>query len=90
MFPPDQVRVVGRYIDYARTSDEEDRKVHVFHFCPECGGTVFFTEPSEPDVVKIPVGAFADPTFPPPTISIYDSRRHQWLPVPASVEQHDD
>jgi hypothetical protein len=89
-FTPDQVRVVGRYSDYARTSDEEDRKVHVFHFCPECGATVFFTEPSEPDVVKIPVGAFADPTFPPPTISIYESRRHQWLPVPAAVEHHDD
>jgi hypothetical protein len=89
-FAPDQVTVVGRFSDYARTSDEEDRKVHVFHFCPDCGATVFFTEPSEPDVVKIAVGSFADPDFPPPTVEIYESRRHQWLPAPATLEHHGD
>jgi hypothetical protein len=30
----DQVRVVGRYSDYIRISDEADRKEHIFHFCP--------------------------------------------------------
>ena len=52
-FRADQVQVTGRYVDYARTSDEQDRKVHVFHFCPECGGTVFFTEPDEDDLVVV-------------------------------------
>jgi hypothetical protein len=85
-FASDQVRVVGRHSDYARTSDEEDRKVHVFHFCPDCGATVFYTEPTEPDVVAVPVGAFADPSFPPPTVSVYDSRRHPWVALPAEVE----
>jgi len=85
-FAPDRVRVTGRYSDYARTSDEADRKVHVFHFCPECGGTVFCTEPTEPDVVAVPVGVFADPDFPPPTTSIYESRRHAWVGLPAGVE----
>ena len=85
-FAPDQVRVTGRQSDYARTSDEADRKVHVFHFCPDCGGTVFHTEPDEPDVVAVPVGAFADPAFPPPTTSIYESRRHTWVGLPPEVE----
>jgi hypothetical protein len=85
-FTSDHVEVVGRYNDYARTSDEADRNVHVFHFCPDCGATVFYTEPSEPDVVAVPVGAFADPSFPPPTTSIYDSRRHPWVGLPAEVE----
>jgi hypothetical protein len=85
-FASNQVRVVGRHSDYARTSDEEDRKVHVFHFCPDCGATVFYTEPTEPDVVAVPVGAFADPSFPPPTVSVYDSRRHPWVALPAEVE----
>ena len=88
-FTSDQVRVVGRYSDYARTSDEEDRAVHVFHFCPDCGATVFFTEPTTPDLVAVPVGAFGDPTFPPPTRSIYESRKHQWLTMSAEMEQHD-
>jgi hypothetical protein len=88
-FTSDQVRVVGRYSDYARTSDEEDRTVHVFHFCSDCGATVFYTEPTVPDVVAVPVGAFADPAFPPPTRSIYESRKHPWLVVSAAMEHHD-
>jgi hypothetical protein len=73
-FTPDQVNVVGRFSDYLRVSDEADRKEHVFHFCPECGS---------------PVGSFADPSFPPPTESGYDSRRHPWLAVPATIEHRD-
>jgi hypothetical protein len=63
------VRVDGRYTDYSRISDEADRKEHVFHFCRDCGSTVFYTEPDEPEHFVVMVGAFADPTFPPPTES---------------------
>ena len=84
-FRADQVQVAGRYVDYARTSDEQDRKVHVFHFCPDCGGTVFYTEPDEADLVVVMVGAFADPEFPPPTESGYGARRHQWFDLPAGI-----
>ena len=84
-FRPDQVQVVGRYRDHARISDEADRKEHVFHFCPDCGSTVFYREP---DVVVIMVGSFADPTFPPPVESGYDSRRHHWMVLPDSVQRY--
>ena len=80
-FRPEQVNVIGRYSDYARISDEADRKEHVFHFCPDCGSQVFYTEPDEPDLVVVSVGSFADPSFPPPTESGYETRRHAWLPV---------
>jgi hypothetical protein len=78
-FNADQVQVFGRFSDYARVSDETDRKEHVFHFCPDCGSQVFYTEPTEPDLVVVSVGSFADPTFPPPTESGYDSWRHPWV-----------
>ena len=45
-FTPDHVEVVGRFSDYLRVSDEADRKEHVFHFCPDCGSQVFYTEPT--------------------------------------------
>ena len=61
----DQVRVDGRFNDYSRISDEADRKEHVFHFCPECGSQVFYTEPDEPDLIVVSIGSFADPSFPP-------------------------
>jgi hypothetical protein len=79
-------RIEGRHSDYARTSDESDRRVHVFHFCPDCGGTVFYTSPDEPDMVAVPVGVFADPSFPMPQTSYYDSRRHPWVDLPAGIE----
>jgi hypothetical protein len=87
-FKADQVQVTGRFSDYARTSDEADKKVHVFHFCPDCGSQVFYTEPTEPDLIVVSVGSFADPSFPPPTESGYDSRRHPWVGFPESVQRY--
>jgi hypothetical protein len=54
----------------------------------DCGSQLFYTEPDEPDHVVISVGCFADPSFPPPTESSYDSRRHHWLELPDSVQRH--
>jgi hypothetical protein len=85
-FPADRVRITGRYRDYARTSDESDRRVHVFHFCPECGGTVFYSAADDADVIAVPVGVFADPSFPTPIRSHYDARRHAWVELPAGIE----
>ena len=84
-FRRDQVRVTGRFSDFARVSDEADRKEHVFHFCPDCGSQVFYTEPDDPDLVVVSVGSFADPSFPPPTEAGYDSRRHPWVELPGSI-----
>src|SRR6476661_7406644 len=86
-FKETQVKIVGRFNDFARISDESDRKEHVFHFCPDCGSQVFYTEPTEPDLIVVSVGSFADPTFPPPTESGYDSRRHPWVQLPDSIQQ---
>ena len=88
-FRPDQVEIVGTYKDYSRISDESDRKEHVLHFCPDCGSQVFYTEPTEPDLIVVSVGSFADPSFPPPTESGYDWRRHPWLAVPETIETFD-
>ena len=87
-FKAGQVQVSGRFSDYSRISDEADRKEHVFHFCPDCGSQVFYTEPSEHDLVVVSVGAFADPTFPPPTESGYDFSRHPWVGLPDTIQRH--
>ena len=88
-FRPDQVQIVGDFNDYARISDEADRKEHVLHFCPACGSQVFYTEPTEPDLIVVSVGSFADPSFPPPTESGYDWRRHPWVALPDTIERFD-
>jgi hypothetical protein len=86
-FPSSHVRVAGRYSDYVRISDDGEERT--FHFCPDCGATVFYTLAIAPDVVAVPIGAFADPSFPAPTVSVYESRRHPWVVVPATMEHRD-
>lgn len=86
-FARDQIRVEGRAKDYVRISDDGESRT--FHFCPDCGATVYYEWEDEPDMVGIPVGVFADPSFPAPARSIYESRRHQWVAVPTGVESYD-
>jgi hypothetical protein len=86
-FTSDRVQIVGRHSDYVRISDEGEQTT--FRFCPVCGATVFYTRATDPDVIAVPIGAFAEPGFPPPTISLYESRRHQWLETTVAMEHHD-
>jgi hypothetical protein len=86
-FRSDHVRVVGRYRDYVRVSDEGEERA--FHFCPDCGATVFYTLATVPGAVAVPIGAFAEPAFPAPTISVFESRRHPWIATTAVMEHHD-
>lgn len=59
-----------------------------FHFCPTCGANVYLEPLAMPDFVSIPVGAFADPAFPPPTVSVYEDRKQRWVVLPEGVEHH--
>lgn len=81
-FAADQVRVVGRYADYIRVSDDGEERT--FHFCPDCGATVFYA--TVPGMVAVPVGAFADPEFPGPIRSVWETRMHPWVSLPESIE----
>jgi hypothetical protein len=87
-FPSERVSIEGRSTEYVRISDGGESRT--FSFCPECGATVYYRLSALPDVIAVPIGAFADPAFPSPTISLYESRRHAWVTVPAAMEHHDD
>lgn len=82
-YDAERVRMEGRFTEYLRVSDDGDERL--FRFCPECGSTVFYTYPGADDVIAVPVGAFADPSFPPPVRSIYDNRRHPWVRLPDGI-----
>jgi len=72
--------IEGRSTEFTRTGDEGTRLT--FHFCPTCGSTVYFEQDDAANLIAVPVGAFADPSFPPPTVSVYESRRHPWTRTP--------
>ncbi len=79
-FPRAAVTIRGAATQWARVGDDGGRAT--FSFCPACGATVFWEFDSMSDFIAVPVGAFADPTFPPPTVSVYEVRRHPWTATP--------
>jgi hypothetical protein len=83
-FRSDAVKVGGRSQNYFRVGDEGNRIV--FHFCPQCGATVHWQIEGREDIIAVAVGAFAEPGFPAPTVSVYERRKHSWVSVPTSVE----
>ena len=77
-------RVVGTATEYVRTGDQGAQ--FRFRFCPVCGTNLFHTEEGYEDrSVSVAVGAFANPGFPAPRVSVYDCRRHPWVRLPEGM-----
>jgi hypothetical protein len=83
-FARENVQTSGAASMYVRIGDEG--AAITFCFCPTCGATVYYTIADWPEVVAIPVGAFADPSFPPPVFSVYEDRMHGWVKMPDGIE----
>ncbi|MFO0551071.1 MAG: GFA family protein [Polyangiaceae bacterium] len=86
-FTDDQVQIEGRSTEWMRTADSGNH-IH-FHFCPVCGSTVFYKLEALPGFTAVAVGAFADPNFPSPRVSVYEARKHSWTGIPADAEHLD-
>lgn len=86
-FALDRVRVEGEPASYARTGDSGG--TITFRFCARCGSTVFWEVAAMAGFVGVAVGAFADPAFAPPTVSIYEARMHGWVTLPEGVQHID-
>lgn len=83
-FAEENVRLQGQSKQYVRVSDDGNRCV--FNFCPDCGATVWYQISDETGKIAIPVGAFAEPTFPAPVFSVYEDRMHKWVRMPDDIE----
>lgn len=77
------VRITGTGTEYVRIGDAGGRCT--FTFCPACGSTVYYAVADDEDRIAIPVGAFADASFPAPTVSVYEERMHAWVALPAGM-----
>jgi hypothetical protein len=81
------VEIRGRSTAYARTADSGARLT--FHFCPDCGSTVYYGSDADPQQLGVAVGAFADAEFPAPTVSVYDECRAPWVDLPSTIVRHE-
>jgi hypothetical protein len=76
-YPREQMEPVrGTAKQYIRQADSGRRVT--FSFCPECGGTVFWSAERRPELIAVAVGTFADPGFEKPGLSVWERRRHPW------------
>lgn len=75
--------VNGRSAHYTRIGEESGRPT-VYTFCPDCGGTILYQSETDPGIVVIPVGTFAEIPFAPPTRSYFHrARSYPWLEITA-------
>ena len=73
------VSIEGRSSEWTRVGDSGGAAT--FHSCPVCSSTVYWAPSEAPDLLYVAVGAFADPSFPPPFVSVYEERSHPWVLV---------
>lgn len=83
-FPRDRAKITGQATEFERIGDEGSKAT--FRFCPTCGATVYYTNTGMEDQIAIPVGAFADPQFPAPWVSVYEDRKHGWVVMPVDMQ----
>jgi len=76
-----QITFAGTATEWTRTA--ESGNVLTFRFCPKCGSTVYWTSEGFPDLVAVAIGTLADPSFPAPTISVWEVSRHPWVSPPS-------
>ena len=86
-YPADCVHAEGEHRTFTRVADSG--RQNRFHFCPACGATVFYDLDARPGMVSVPVGAFADPDFPAPTVEVYGERRAGWCTLDPQIVSED-
>lgn len=87
-FKSDDVDIVGEARMWEAVADSGN--VAHFHFCAVCGSTTHYQARPFADLIAIPVGAFADNSFPPPIYSVYEGRQHAWLAITGDAIDHFD
>ena len=85
-FPRACVTVDGSPSSFSRSGDSG--AFVTFHFCPDCGSTVYWEAEASPERIGIPAGLFADPDFPMPTVAIFVPQKHKWVTIPEGVPQN--
>jgi hypothetical protein len=78
-YPRRAVKSEGRAQTTRRLADSG--RGLTFHFCPDCGSTVFWEPDFRPDSLAVAVGAFADPSFPKPDKAVFEERAHSWAKI---------
>ena len=87
-WPHERLALTGEYNEWSCIGDTGMSAT--FRFCATCGATIAYVTEGMPDVTAVPIGAFADPAFPPPEYSAYEARKHSWVTISGNAIEHFD
>jgi hypothetical protein len=87
-FPLADVTIAGESRVWTKTNDSG--AATDFHFCPTCGGNLYYRGGGFPDLIAVAIGAFADPSFPAPRLSVWETRKHGWVEILGDAVEHCD
>jgi len=82
-FQRSNAAITGDYKAYTRLGDSGKRLTN--YFCPTCGTNIAWEAEFRPGWIGVAVGAFAEPSFPPPNVVLYDGQRHAWITPPGNA-----
>jgi hypothetical protein len=86
-FPRESVeRIAGTANSFTRPS--ASGFAVTFHFCPECGSSLWWEPERMPHLTGVAAGAFADPGFPMPEQAVWCDDRHGWFELPVGMPVH--
>ena len=76
-------RISGESRQFVRSSDA-GRELR-FHFCPDCGTSVYWEADFLPGRIGVGVGLFGDDAFPPPQVAVWKRHLPDWIALPAGM-----
>jgi len=87
-YPREQIVAIEGFSSKFTRKGDSGRDT-TFHFCPQCGTTVYWEPGAHPERITVAVGAYADPEFQAPRHSVYETYKHTWVDVPADIQHLD-
>ncbi len=85
-YPTEMLKISGISKQYARETAAGGQ--FRTYFCPDCGSTVHMDGDKNAGMIGIPVGAIADPNFPPPVRSVWEQTMHKWVKIETASDHY--
>lgn len=87
-YPSEKLEIAGQATRYERPTATGG--VSETFFCATCGSTMYVRVGKQPTMLGVPVGAFCDPDYPPPMMSVWEKRKYAWVTIPEPAEHHSE
>ncbi|GAM72184.1 Gfa-like protein [Vibrio sp. JCM 19236] len=83
-FLQENVSINGNLNHFTRIADSQNSVKH--SFCPACGTTMMLSLSVAREFAVIPMGVFDVQDFPPPSFSVYEQHKQDWVEFGGQME----